>query len=1408
MTNHQTLCGRLVAGLTVLLLLAGTPVLAADVELQWPAEWVFFGPLEKGHPVVDSEQLQTIPERLQIQPHEALTLPGLSLEPERLRVVPGAPVNLYDAIGLESSKTCYVFIELQADQAGEVTFGFGADWWMQCWLNGEEIFNTYVHGRAGNQVSPPAMLNHEVKARVQAGTNILAVRFSRGVATAMLAVGDASHFDAERQRLAELERSMALNRLPETLAERLIFPVEEQAVATASWSIDLTLPEVDLASGALVGLRPMPQRQNFLYAPEGATWQLRDTLQRRFKEPVRLLLSKSRYPWEDRHLDAIVWTTGPEGQPLDGQLEVVLKDQTGQVLARHEIDELPHSGLFFSVGLPQALAGQTGRLETTWRRGERVIGSAEASFRVESPADVATAGRVRLQLLNAPQAVLANAPMTVGVPFPHGALVDDNTVRLVNEAGEEVPLQTKVTARWSRFGPVKWLLCDFTADLDGRPREFFLEYGPDVRRVNRPPMVVTASAGFPVVDAGWLRVDAEGVSVAGTPVLAPGALAGAFVEHENGQRFTVPAEADYAVEELGSEKAVIRRTGWYVDEATGERFCQYVTRFVFHRESSVVRIFHTWIFTGDGNQDRIAEMGWRFATAGALQSEGLLTSFGEGAWADARHLVQHDYDHYRLSNQEGALAGRTPGVLGATVGDSRVFLGIKDFWQNFPNELEVVDGAFTFYNWPAHNPPASHEQPITIKTAYRHRWMHEGELLDFRLPDEYTHGELYAHVQREKYWAENRPESVNAQGVARTEEMFLYLAGTGIDRQEAVAVMQGLNDESIRAVVDPAWICASGVFGNVHPRDTAAYPEDEYIYHQVVRAPARWSDRLGIYGKWLYGEVAAWGTDVIQRSSSLHRMLRKNHHGWPVGWLPFARSGEPELLKQAEAATRQMIDANFCHYADEAVDASVKPDYYRKQGWWIRSALPWAAGPGGRSYTSDCDYIWHAYYLTGYARARDVALLFGEVTKYDHDTTGGPRSSSSLMPSYLDMYQATWDPWFLNSAHLLAELHQHLYAQDQVLDKLEDDSVGHFWRPADQIYERFTGDEAYQMLALNNAIGWSSPRKYTNALWPRLGLPLITQAVYAWEETGDSFHLARAAAYLDWARRGVYDGNVDYGRGSLVQPSIARQTFTGYYIRQFPLALAAFEAAGGRPDPIPNPFFLRGENLSTSHTLFHFELPVVIVRKAESRAVSLVLASEAFDKEGEYYCQVSGPAGQPFLDRVWPPDATNHYLHLPQDAAAGDYRVVLGGQVPAKSEANFKHVGAKYGEIALPVAEPEVPEVVLFPRTEAGTVVSGGGFGVQFWFYVPEGVREFWIEFDGTQSDFNRVSVWNADRQRVWDHSYTKEPADRLPERVTIVVPPGQDGRVWGASGGRFLIDSTIPPYFSTSRVKWFNPER
>lgn len=86
----------------------------------------------------------------------------------------------------EKKYSAYVFLPVYSEIEQEVTLGFGADWYLEAWLNGECILDTTDKG---NRRHPPLIEDYCVNATLDAGDNLLAVRFLCGSAGAVLAIG-------------------------------------------------------------------------------------------------------------------------------------------------------------------------------------------------------------------------------------------------------------------------------------------------------------------------------------------------------------------------------------------------------------------------------------------------------------------------------------------------------------------------------------------------------------------------------------------------------------------------------------------------------------------------------------------------------------------------------------------------------------------------------------------------------------------------------------------------------------------------------------------------------------------------------------------------------------------------------------------------------------------------------------------------------------------------------------------------------------------------------------------------------------------------------------------------------------------------------------------------------------------
>jgi len=1141
--------------------------------------------------------------------------------------------------------------------------------------------------------------------------------------------------------------------------------------------------------------------------------------------PLRLLLSREVAPAEDGHLDAILWLDAPEGARPEGSLSLSVKDAAGKVLASQEVSPIPARKLFFSPRFGSALAGKAGRVEVAWRRDKAAPAVAAADFSVAPPAGAPASGRVRLWIPNTTAATIQGAPMTVGAPFPRGSLWNEANVRLVDERGAEIPLQTRVTARWSRFGSVKWLLCDFTLDLAGQAREVFVEFGPAVKRQSAADMAVaTDGGGAPRLDAGRLRLDG-GVSFdpdgAGRfrKVAGADALCGAFVEDVNGANykgwghkeqvasgrvFEAGRDGAWQVEEKGSNKVVLRRNGWFKQADGNGRFCQYDVRLVVHRGSPVARLFFTWVYTGDSDADRVRNLGWRFALEGA-KPEGFLSSFDDGKWLKGGFVVQHDHDKFDLMEEAGRFPKKTgdgrraPGVMAASGDGFRVFLGVKDFWQNFPAEMAFEKDAMVFYQWPRHGKPRSHTPDLG--TAYRLWFAHEGEVMDLRLPREIAEGPIYVTESGpEPHFAYGRPETVNAQGVAKTAEMWLLFTDDKTSADAAVKTLKGLNDETLRPVVDPSWLTGTGVFFEIGPADPKARPEDERVYGLHAAKVAQYIDRMAVYGKWIYGDVLR-AADMEQQTGSLYRTFRRSHWGWPFSWTPFARTGDTRFLKQAEAATRILTDVGFCHYVSDdmaARFAAFPPRYmwdfkqpFRARGFWNRNLIPWNGywGPTARCYVDKVDHVWHAYYMTGYARGRDVAMVWAEETKRElPDFFGrGPLLASSnrarwpvnLQRQYLFMYEATFDPWFLAAAHAIADMH---------IDRFKTENwPGHPWQTGPQDFQRFTGRKDHLEFFLSFA---RRQADWHETGWADSASTLMASAAYGYLLTKDDLYLRRVAGLVDFVRWGTYDGEPEWFKGFLpLGVGDPDMLYTGWALQWHPLALEALNRAGKTVEPEPLAFDQGMDGVT------------VAMKKAAGRALVLrpgkdyrLLAPDG--SEAAWAGKQGQGVAQAWTGRIRELGKRGgaEELEVAADAPAGVYRLKAAGA------------------LRVPVSAPGTPEVM---ELAPGKPMPMGKHWAQYWFLAPAQAGEIAIEFDNPvlYRQFVRdMRVWSPGGAVAWRHTrFSRGEAGPAKIQAAIKVNQEDAGKLWrvtlpGVQSVPFRVGAGVAPVFSLSRERWFDP--
>ena len=155
-----------------------------DSGFAFPQEWTVFGPVGKDDPEPDFAKMTAIPSELTIA-GKRLAARQAAFTDNRLDL--GALCG-----GKENYKTAYLLAEVIADKESEVEFGAGADWWMKWWINGAVACDTTADG---NILWPPHPLNRRFAARLQAGSNLVAVKVVSGSSSFVLAAAAALSVD-------------------------------------------------------------------------------------------------------------------------------------------------------------------------------------------------------------------------------------------------------------------------------------------------------------------------------------------------------------------------------------------------------------------------------------------------------------------------------------------------------------------------------------------------------------------------------------------------------------------------------------------------------------------------------------------------------------------------------------------------------------------------------------------------------------------------------------------------------------------------------------------------------------------------------------------------------------------------------------------------------------------------------------------------------------------------------------------------------------------------------------------------------------------------------------------------------------------------------------------------------------
>lgn len=695
-------------------------------------------------------------------------------------------------------------------------------------------------------------------------------------------------------------------------------------------------------------------------------------------------------------------------------------------------------------------------------------------------------------------------PVQLGIPFPKGALHSPDHVRVLNADGDEILSQTTQVTTWAPADPsVKWLWVFFFTD---ESTEYTVEYGEDVRKtveIENPIMFKNnqRSNGFAEIDTGPLKfridkggsgfmdqieLDTEGDGFGRGDTIATGIDGrGSFLDYvnENGpDESTAVIDQHFIEKGSGPLHAIVKVEGEYQYSDPEHASSPFVTYIHAYAGKSYVKVYHTITYTGrpdkseplNGKQhpeiatqtellideearsedegltepyDMIQAMGfglkynldgdktfrselktgnwWEDGESDFYQSSvgntKKYTVFQTGPDPTVSSPEVNSTDTERIDGFSASISAdgevvkesqKASGWMSISDDKFGVSIGIRNMMEEYPNELAVdlESGEVYAYSWGPDSDPMSFERGSTRNDG--------GMVGNF------------------------------AQGLTKTSETIFYFHEGSKSLPEIKETMDFVLDPPV-SHADPSWYGNSGVYGfyasadNNYPKLERAmqYKFDYMLYNQ------NWEPW---YGKFYYGDLKNY-------------FFRDNWYQWAnsepaqdyMWWTNFMRTGQPEMYKMAQAASRHTMDVDNMHWPKET---EYRGDSNSSLDWFLSEKNHQEGSPYvgmGRRHANEqwvamlSAHVWitgwiSSYYLDGYHRGLDVARLTGDYyTKRVFGEHGlqGRRLYLSIW-NLTELYDATKEQKYLDELNYRVD-HALELGKEQVGDRFVIDRYGY-----------------------------------------------------------------------------------------------------------------------------------------------------------------------------------------------------------------------------------------------------------------------------------------------------------------------------------------------------------------------------
>ncbi len=618
-------------------------------------------------------------------------------------------------------------------------------------------------------------------------------------------------------------------------------------------------------------------------------------------------------------------------------------------------------------------------------------------------------------------------PVTSGVPFAEGALRDEQTVALFDDATTEVPLQTEVLTRW-KDGSIRWLLLDFQVDLQAHQKSLWsLKYGAGVRRssVAAPLHIQKKDDGQVVIGTGPVRLEydprmfqpqgkafLEGAATDGSDHLVTINCDAAGIVLRDTSKIVYRADnsksepAQFTIEQNGPLRSCLRVEG--VHSSSDAHFFRYVARIHAYRGQPWIRVQYTFINDyQDALMADVQELKVQFYVRYTVDESSLLN----GTHDAHGRIFQVDERHYQLDGK--LVEGQAKGWAAVGGEQGGMAVGLRQFWQNWPKAIECNRGLISLKLCP------------TLPEG-----LYDGKPLE-------EENKLYYALQDGHYRFKI--------GVAKTHEFFVnYFAGHS-DAEKLERFFQAA-ETPLLATVDPEYACATMAMGSFPA--AASQPHGEPSGPQSARKTDHLPDdqitSFGGYDRWVdraldrhlkrrdqqreYG-MLNFGDWFGERRVNWGNLEYDLAHGMFTQYL---RTGDRRYFDRGEQAARHHTDVDVVHATNPFLKNpwGAPPQVgevwlhclNHTGGYYMDTSLP-VSRTYHMGHSTNYGHVWSGgdfefFLLTGDRRAHDVALQISDAMARHCPTSYGTHIRALGWPIVLvlNAYEVTGDEKYLEAA--------------------------------------------------------------------------------------------------------------------------------------------------------------------------------------------------------------------------------------------------------------------------------------------------------------------------------------------------------------------------------------------------------